>query len=128
MRERGGKERATPTFLMKIAIPAYSNEVTINRTKPVNYAHVNHAHTDAREQMILCSLEERASLFSHAHFITSSQREEHVSLSSLIRPSTSAAFVPLIKKFMCNSQECCICRNLVLTKLLKQLLVSFLQL
>ena len=47
MRERGGKERATPTFLMKIAIPAYSNEVTINRTKPVNYvtfAYVNHAH------------------------------------------------------------------------------------
>ena len=32
--KRGGKERATPTFLMKIAIPAYSNEVTINRTKP----------------------------------------------------------------------------------------------
>ena len=29
--KRGGKERATPTFLMKIAIPAYSNEVTINR-------------------------------------------------------------------------------------------------
>ena len=47
--KRGGKERATPTFLIKIAIPAYSNEVTINRTKPVNYAHVKPVPTKTFE-------------------------------------------------------------------------------
>ena len=51
MKERGGKERATPTFLMKIAIPAYSNEVTINRTKPVIYTHVHHAHIRIKWQI-----------------------------------------------------------------------------